>query len=865
MSGMSPGRDIQDRAHVATGDPPVVDPSRVSLPQLFLLTAELAFITLLIRYFWIGGRPFIWLSYLVVPGFILHALLPRRHRMGFFLALSVGGVALVAGPANAAWLLLVVAGFVGVALLRTPFWGRVSALLVLGLVFALLRVGGGAPWSDTFWPILASILMFRLMVFVYDCNHEKERPSLVQTFSYFLLLPNAVFPLFPVVDFKRFRSSHYAEPAGQVYQRGLQWMLRGIFQLVLYRIVYQFFTISPADVQTTSTLLQFMLSSYGLYLRVSGLFHLIIGQLLLFGFSLPETHNRYYLASSFTDFWRRINIYWKDFMLKLFYYPVYFRMKHRGPTFALVAATSVVFFLTWLLHAYQWFWLRGTALFVAHDVVFWAVLGGAVVVNSLWEVKHGRQRVPGKVRLFSYRWIAGAGRVLATFTVLCMLWSLWSADSLTQWLAMWRAAGPSAGLIPAVVPASLLVSMWASKRAQGRPAPVRSRTPGGLSPWARRRPLLEHAVALGVLVTFIATERTQAASEVPELITRIREDRLNFRDARRQERGYYEHLLNVNLGAGVAMLDIPPRPPDWVTLGEAGLLRARNDFLLDELKPNLDVIYKRSRFQTNRWSMRDKEYSPAKPQNTVRIAILGASHVMGAGVSNGETFSDLLEQSLNRSRSDLRYEILNYGRAARGALHHLVVADTELPRFSPDVVMYVAQEDIEHFATDQLIRAIRSGIEIPYPYLRNLVAELELNDAMSQDAMRQLLAPHRAEIDIWAETQLAKAIEALGSRAVAVYLPRTHRTSPKEEVDGILEQASEAGFETIDLRSVYEDHAPADLAVAAWDTHPNTFAHGLIADQLMTRFRARPGLLADIRPETGVDEESRHRSAPPGG
>ncbi len=63
---------------------------------------------------------------------------------------------------------------------------------------------------------------------------------------------------------------------------------------------------------------------------MSGQFHIIVGMLHLFGFNLPETHHSYFLASSFTDFWRRINIYWKDFMMKIFFYPAYFALSKRG-------------------------------------------------------------------------------------------------------------------------------------------------------------------------------------------------------------------------------------------------------------------------------------------------------------------------------------------------------------------------------------------------------------------------------------------------------------------------------------------------------------------------------------------------------
>jgi len=100
----------------------------------------------------------------------------------------------------------------------------------------------------------------------------------------------------------------------------------------------------------------------------------------LFGLKLPETHHNYLLATGFTDYWRRINIYWKDFMMKIFFYPVYFRIKGWGPVVALVVSTLVVFVLTWLLHAVQWFWLRGSFLWAANDVLFWSILAALVVV-----------------------------------------------------------------------------------------------------------------------------------------------------------------------------------------------------------------------------------------------------------------------------------------------------------------------------------------------------------------------------------------------------------------------------------------------------------------------------------------------------
>src|SRR5262249_15720899 len=143
-------------------------------------------------------------------------------------------------------------------------------------------------------------------------------------------------------------------------------------------------------------------------------------------------------ASSFTDFWRRINIYWKDFMMKLVYYPTYFQLRRRGTNFGMVASTIIVYFGTWILHSYQWFWLRAGFPFELQDVLFWSILGALVVFGSLHEMRGPSRR---SLRRNS-TWSASlALRTVGTFAVISVLWSIWSSDSLQTWLTMWGAAG----------------------------------------------------------------------------------------------------------------------------------------------------------------------------------------------------------------------------------------------------------------------------------------------------------------------------------------------------------------------------------------------------------------------------------------
>src|SRR5262249_25497477 len=126
--------------------------------------------------------------------------------------------------------------------------------------------------------------------------------------------------------------------------------------------------------------------------------------------------------------WRRINIYWKDFMVRIVFNPVVFHLKHRPQPVALAAATAAVFLSTWLLHAYQAYWLRGTWGFSIPDALFWGILGVLVLAAV--------QREARRPRTQSLPLAARAARTAGTFAAIVLLWSLWSSPSIGAWLGM---------------------------------------------------------------------------------------------------------------------------------------------------------------------------------------------------------------------------------------------------------------------------------------------------------------------------------------------------------------------------------------------------------------------------------------------
>ena len=149
------------------------------------------------------------------------------------------------------------------------------------------------------------------------------------TAAYFFPLQNVCFLFFPIVDFKTFRDTYRPGAGWRDASGAIVFLLRGLSHLLIYRIKYYLLP-SPHQLSDAAHVAWFLAANYALYLHVSGYFHIITGLFHLFGFELPRTHHNYFLASSFTDIWRRINIPWKEFMAKLFFFPVFFATRGWG-------------------------------------------------------------------------------------------------------------------------------------------------------------------------------------------------------------------------------------------------------------------------------------------------------------------------------------------------------------------------------------------------------------------------------------------------------------------------------------------------------------------------------------------------------
>jgi D-alanyl-lipoteichoic acid acyltransferase DltB (MBOAT superfamily) len=823
------------------------------------IALQLVLVLAVVRVFEIENRTFFDVMALATAGFVVHALLPLSMRLPFFTGLSLASVVVAFGPLDGVALIALGLVLVGICHLPLGFWTRVLLLCATGALYAVWRAELlPQPWSLTIWPILASMFMFRIALYMHARLHDATPTTPLRAFAYFFMLPNVCFPLYPVVDYATFFRTHYDRDAVRVYETGVRWIVRGMIHLLLYRFVYLYLTEDPDDLRTLGDLVQFILATFLLYLRVSGQFHIVVGMLHLFGFRLPETHYLYYLASNFQDFWRRINIYWKDFMMKLVYYPSFFRLRRYGQSAGLVGATIVVFVVTWLLHSYQWFWLRGGFPLEAQDGLFWGLLGVLVVVGSLREMSKPRKRKLGPAPKWS---LSLALRTVGTFTAICVLWSLWSADSVSGWIVMWMVAGN-------VAPGNLLAIgglFLAALAVAGKDWSIREKYDDTAPPWYRR-PAVTSVLPLLALLLLGTVGTGRGTPQLASLVASLQGSTLNTRDAALQHKGYYEKLDNQSRMSAQLWSIQAQKPAHWVGLSSTEAYVSRKDFTLAGLEPGARIDFLDRPLSVNRWGMRDRDYALEKEPGTYRIAILGPSHVMGSGLADGETFSDYLEEQLARTSRDGAgppIEVLNFGIAGCSLMTQLGVLEENALRFRPDLVVVTDNPGLRDTVVNHVLAVVGEGYPIPYPDLEALVREtgvyalvdpgpavpfqslraalgaLGIQTRMPWKEARQRLRLVDDELVAWALGRVAQVAKENG--AVGAFLMLDNVGDPPAARVQALDAARAAGLVVFDLLDVWQGRSQEALRIAPWDNHPNPDGSRIVArrlEDLMREHRA---------------------------
>ncbi len=85
----------------------------------------------------------------------------------------------------------------------------------------------------------------------------------------------------------------------------------------------------------------------------------------------------------------------------------------------------------------------------------------------------------------------------------------------------------------------------------------------------------------------------------------------------------------------------------------------------------------------NRLGFRGREIAAAKPRGTTRVVVMGGSSTYCAGVTDGETWPEYLDQALGDG-----FQVINMGSPGYSTAEHLIQTALQLSDLDPDVALY---------------------------------------------------------------------------------------------------------------------------------------------------------------------------------
>lgn len=809
-----------------------------------LLLAQLLLSTVLTWQFHLEDQRHLQTALLIATlGFAVHAVLPVRYRRAWFVFGTVVAMTVVLGPLQAAYGLAIAAVLIGVVAGPFPNWLRIGVIIALA---------SGCVWSrngskEMFWPIIGSMFMFRLFVYLQTVRHERRPVSRLDICSYFLMFPNVFFPLYPVIDYRTFRETYYNEDCRKIYQTGVHWIAVGIGHLLIYRVLKYELLPMPLEIRTYRGVALFLAANYALYVRVSGHFHIICGMLHLFGFNLPRTHDLYFLASSFSDIWRRINIYWKDFMLKFFFYPAFFQTRRLGNAAGLLLAVMWVFLWTWLAHSWQVFWLLGTFPFRASDAALWASVGALVAVNSLLDYRRATVVQPPSEHFDLSKAVWHAVQVIGVFACVSVFWAHWSNPEVLKlllfstYLITWTVTDAlvlgGTGLAAVAIGVLGQYVAYLSKTSKSAAAVV------AFLDGKRQLPFEQsvgfHLTPMVVLLLLAQTPVTDLlGGHVASVLRELQIDKLSRGDAMAMIDGYYEELNDQSLQSGPFLGD-PRKKRTDAAVDFGDLIQPRMDILEHDLVPGWKGTLAGAATSINRWGMRDGDRTLAKPADTYRIAVVGSSVVMGYGLRDDETFPAVLEQRMNQQfATDSRhFEVLNFGVGRYAPLHRRILIESKVLAFAPDLILYIAHQDEVYGSTRRVAAAYSHRLDLKDPDLDALIAEAGVTETTSEPMVQIILERHHAEILKAIYQRLRLESDKAHAKLLLVYVPIPGNHDLPFDARICMTIAEEAGIRSIDLSEWWGDRNPEEVLLRSRDLHGNSLGNQLIAERVLEVLR----------------------------
>ncbi len=240
--------------------------------------------------------------------------------------------------------------------------------------------------------------------------------------------------------------------------------------------------------------------------------------------------------------------------------------------------------------------------------------------------------------------------------------------------------------------------------------------------------------------------------------------------------------------------------------------------------------------KTNAKGLRDRNFDHEKPDNAIRVLMLGDSLAFGWGVDVADTPSKILERALAKTSPETRFEVINTGVGNYNTAMEVAYFLEEGVKYDPDVVV------LNYFINDAEETPTRNvnpflGWSYAYVYLAGRLDALSRQALGGADWMAYYRGLYRDDAPGWrgvkdSVRRLKQECDARGVRLLFANYPEIRVIEPypfadvTAKIEGL---AREQGVPFVDLLPALDGLEASALWVTRPDPHPNATANQAFA------------------------------------
>lgn len=737
--------------------------------------------------------------------FVIHHFMMPSHKAMVFPVLFLILSFMVFNPITASVLFLSLGLFGFVLFSGAKYYLKLSFSVVFFMTMLLLLTDSINLYPVNFMaPFILSIIMFRGIILLYEFKHKNKISNHLFSFAYLYSFPQLFFPIMPIVDYKTFLIGSESKNPEVLWTKAFEQFVTGLFLFSLYKIADGYLELDLTKLTGATDLFIAVLSKLIILLKICALYIFSLGFISMFGIELPSAFGFFPLASSFRNYWKDVNRYWRDFLLKLIYYPLYFKLRKTSIPAKTFLVVMVTFLFSCFFHFYQLYFSSGNLFLKLNDIMYWMLLGVLVYWSNVRLEKSGEsenddEKIMGLVRK--------SLNVLLVQTVMSFLFFLWNCNSLNEFVFLVKQGGTfdkSIIIYFLIIWLVILVVLFLRSHIQ--------------------KALTSSRIAVAFFFVSVLFAGSLIAPKINTRFADVMYGVSQGSDAEVKEEGYYNKLLNSSNNSSMGREGINRLKP----LDKAGV-KTKN-ILMQELAPNSSINFNTTKIHINSQGLRDKEYALTKSPGMIRVAVMGASYEMGTGVNDDEVFEQITEKWLNKY-SGQKYELLNFAVPMYSVLQNKYVCENKIKKFNVDVAVIFSHTGEEQRMLNSFIRLLNAKYDFQDDFLKFIIQKSGVKAGMSSIEAKHRLRPYVNVIYLWCYSEMVNYCKQNNIRPIWIYLPTTTDHHDANTIDNLKSLALKAGFEVYTLEKVYGNRQSKQITVSKIDTHPNALGHNLIAGE----------------------------------